>query len=170
MRTKVPFAVAEAIIHARVSIRPVHQRNAISALRHWHRIYIHSGCACRRGGWNESSCKTTPRHDKKDVERVNKREAAACRPWLEAEIKVVRPRLIVCLGATAAQSLLGNKFRLTAHRAEVITDTGWAPALLATVHPASLLRIPDGASRHQAMKAFHSDFVLIARTLKKESN
>ena len=86
------------------------------------------------------------------------REIKACRPWLEAEIQAIHPPMIICLGATAAQSLLGNAFRLTQHRGEVLTNTSWSPWLLATVHPSSLLRIPDAAARQAARESFFADF------------
>jgi DNA polymerase len=93
------------------------------------------------------------------------REVAACRPWLEAEIKVVQPKVIVCLGATAAQSLLGNKFRLTQHRGEALRDTTWAPMVFATVHPSSLLRIPDHDARQKAREQFIEDLRVVAKQL-----
>ena len=93
------------------------------------------------------------------------REIAACRPWLEAEIKVVQPQVIVCLGATAAQSLLGSKFRLTRHRGEALRDTPRAPVVFATIHPSSLLRIPDHAAREQARAQFAEDLKAVARQL-----
>ena len=95
------------------------------------------------------------------------REVAACRPWLEAEIKVVNPRMIVCLGATAAKSLLGAGFRLTQHRHELI-ENPWAPWLLATNHPSALLRIPDDAAREQAKADFLKDMKIVAKQLQKE--
>src|SRR5258708_905378 len=64
------------------------------------------------------------------------RQIKACRPWLESEIRVIHPEVIVCLGATAAQSLMGSQFRLTQHRGEVL-HTDWAPALIATIHPST---------------------------------
>jgi uracil-DNA glycosylase family protein len=94
------------------------------------------------------------------------REVAACRPWLEAEIKVLQPKMIVCLGATAAQSLLGSAFRLTHHRGEVQKGTAWAPWLLATVHPSSLFRIPDSESRAKATAQFVDELKLVAQALK----
>ena len=93
------------------------------------------------------------------------REVAACRPWLEVEIKVVQPQVIVCLGATAAQSLLGNKFRLTQHRGEALRGTPWAPTVFATVHPSSLLRIPDHDARQKAREQFIEDLRVVAKQL-----
>jgi len=93
------------------------------------------------------------------------REIAACRPWLEREIQIIHPQLIVCLGATAAQSLMGSKFRLTQHRGEVI-KTAWAPSLIATVHPSAVLRSPDADAREQAREAFFHDIAIAGKLLK----
>lgn len=76
------------------------------------------------------------------------RETAACRPWLESEIRVVRPRVIVCLGATAAQSLLGAAFRITQQRGKLL-PSDWAEAILATHHPSAALRAPRSEDRHR---------------------
>jgi probable DNA metabolism protein len=84
-------------------------------------------------------------------------EAAACRPWLEAEIALVKPERIVCLGATAARSLLGAEFRLTRQRGEVFTSTAWAPWVMATYHPSALLRIPDEMAKEEARRQFLAD-------------
>jgi DNA polymerase len=99
--------------------------------------------------------------------KPNAREIAACRPWLEAEIKLVHPRMIVCLGATAAQALLGSSFRLTRHRHELI-ENPWSPWLLATNHPSALLRIPDDDAREKARRDFLHDMKIVAKQLKKE--
>ena len=69
-------------------------------------------------------------------------DADACQPWLEREIEVVKPPILVCLGSTAAQALLGRDFRVTARRGQPF-ETQWSPWTMATVHPSSLLRIPD---------------------------
>jgi DNA polymerase len=74
-------------------------------------------------------------------------ELRACRPWLEAELRLVAPDVLVLLGATAAQTLLGGKFRLTQHHGEAIA-TPWAKAAFATLHPSAALRAPDSAARH----------------------
>jgi DNA polymerase len=97
--------------------------------------------------------------------KPSSREIAACRPWLEAEIQVVHPRLIVFLGASAAQSLLGSKFRLTRHRGEFMDGKPWSSQMLATVHPSLLLRIPDREARQQARLEFFDDFKTIAQLL-----
>lgn len=80
----------------------------------------------------------------------------ACRPWLFAEIAAVRPRVVICLGATAAQTLLGNDFRVTQRRGEAIASS-LAPHIVATVHPASLLRATDDATRHLEIERFTAD-------------
>ncbi|HVT87607.1 MAG TPA: UdgX family uracil-DNA binding protein [Tepidisphaeraceae bacterium] len=99
--------------------------------------------------------------------KPNPRQIKACRPWLESEIQVVKPRIVVALGATAARSLMGLSFRLTQHQGEFFENTEWAPYLLATVHPSSLLRIPDEASRHRAKAAFVADLKLVARRARR---
>lgn len=91
-------------------------------------------------------------------------EIRACRPWLEAEIKLVRPEIVVALGATAAQALLGSSFRLTAHRGEVVSSD-LAPRVIATVHPSSILRAPDDEARHVEMVEFIGDLKRVARAL-----
>ena len=84
------------------------------------------------------------------------REVAACRPWLLAEIDAVRPGLIVCLGATAAQSLLGRDFRVTRERGEIVTGPRDTP-IVATVHPSSILRIRDESGRSAELDRFIGD-------------
>jgi DNA polymerase len=99
-------------------------------------------------------------HKKPTVSQIE-----ACKPWLLSEIEVVRPRLIVALGATAAQSLLGRSFRLTQHRGEVFRPEG-LPPVTATVHPASILRAPDEASRHEEMQKFVDDLRAAAKQVR----
>ncbi len=89
-------------------------------------------------------------------------ELRACRPWLEAEIAVVRPRLVVALGSSAAQTLLGPSFRVTQRRGEIIDSDVWG-RVAATVHPSSILRSPDAAARHRAMREFVGDLESLAR-------
>jgi uracil-DNA glycosylase len=91
-------------------------------------------------------------------------ELAACRPWLEAELAVVRPRVLVCLGATAAQSLLGRQFRVTKQRGEWL-DSNLADHVTATIHPSAILRQRDERSRHEEMAAFVRDLKLVASVL-----
>jgi uracil-DNA glycosylase len=89
-------------------------------------------------------------------------EVRACRPWLEAEIRVVRPALVVALGATAAQTLLGSGFRLTKHRGEVL-QSDLAGRVMATLHPSAILRAPDAEARDEAMRGFVADLKVVAR-------
>ena len=95
-------------------------------------------------------------------EKPNAQQMRACRPWLEAEIDVVRPKLIVLLGATAAQSVMGPDFRVSRQRGEVMPSPFGVPAL-ATVHPSSILRAIDSASRDAAMESFISDLRVAAK-------
>jgi DNA polymerase len=92
------------------------------------------------------------------------REARACRPWLEVEIEVVHPAIIVCLGATAAQSLLGSTFRLTQHLGEVLSSD-WAPGMMATYHPSAILRAPDETARKTMRRQFVDDLRVAAETI-----
>jgi uracil-DNA glycosylase family protein len=111
--------------------------------------------------------KFEPRGKKRIHSKPNSREINACRPWLEAEIQLVKPQILVALGATAAQSLMGSSFRLTQHRAQFIDNIPWAPHFLATMHPSALLRMPDEKLRHQAKADFLRDMKLIARQMRK---
>jgi uracil-DNA glycosylase len=97
--------------------------------------------------------------------KPNAREIRACRPWLEAELEDVQPRVVVLLGATAAQALLGAKFRVTQERGKPLEDTGLAPYVVATVHPASILRAPDPESRESEGRAFVEDLRTVKRLL-----
>jgi uracil-DNA glycosylase family protein len=100
--------------------------------------------------------------------RIHKRpaadEIAACRPWLEAELDLVRPKILVCLGATAAQALLGRSFRVTKQRGRFV-ESELAPFVTATIHPSAILRAPDDATRREEMGAFVRDLTLVAREL-----
>jgi uracil-DNA glycosylase family protein len=100
--------------------------------------------------------KWEPRGKRRIHKKPNSREIAACRPWLEAELRVVRPGLLVCLGATAAQAIFGPAFRVTRDRGKVLKSE-LAPKVLATVHPSSLLRQPDEESRQREYKLFVAD-------------
>ena len=91
-------------------------------------------------------------------------ELAACRPWLDAELAVVRPRVLVCLGATAAQSLLGREFRVTKQRGEWL-ESDLAEHVMATVHPSAILRQRGDESRHTTMEALVRDLRLVASVL-----
>ena len=95
------------------------------------------------------------------------REMNACRPWLEAEIATVRPKLIVCLGATAAQTLMGPAFRITRDRGQLFTEQQWAPALIATNHPSAILRTPDPADRAAAYQHFVADLRIVRDEMRR---
>ncbi len=96
-------------------------------------------------------------------EKPNAREIAACRPWLDAEIAVVEPEVIVCLGATAAQALLGRDFKVTRCRGEVIDSP--RGRIVATVHPSAILRAPDDETRHRETARFIADLKQVAALL-----
>jgi uracil-DNA glycosylase len=99
-------------------------------------------------------------------EKPNARERAACRPWLDAEIALVKPRVVVCLGATAVQTLLGPSFRVTKDRGRPIESTV-APYIVATIHPSAILRTPDEETRHREKRLFIDDLLLAAQLLSK---
>jgi len=104
--------------------------------------------------------KWEPRGKRRIHKKPNGMQIAACRPWFDEEVKAVRPRVIVCLGATAAQALLGRDFRVTQDRGKLIA-TGAVP-IIATVHPSSILRAPDDDSRHREMARFTDDLRAVA--------
>ena len=108
--------------------------------------------------------KWEPRGKRRIHKKPNASEIAACRPWLDAEIAALHPKVVVCLGATAAQALLGRDFRVTQHRGEFI-DSPLAPFVMATVHPSSILRAPDEETRHEEMKRFISDLKKLSHIL-----
>jgi DNA polymerase len=93
--------------------------------------------------------------------KPNSREIAACRPWLDAELDVIEPTVLVCLGATASQSLLGKDFRVSQQRGQLIEST-LAPFVMATVHPSSILRAPDDEKRREARDQFTADMRKVA--------
>ena len=109
--------------------------------------------------------KWEPRGKRRIHQKPNAAEIAACRPWLDAEIQVVKPRAIVCLGATAAQALLGRQFKVSVHRGEFVPSP-LAPLVLATVHPSSILRAPDDDARRDEMRRFTDDLRVVADALK----
>lgn len=109
--------------------------------------------------------KWEPRGKRRIHKKPNATEIGACRPWLDAELAVVKPQLVVCLGATAAQALLGRAFKVSQRRGEIIE--GVLPAaIVATVHPSSILRAPDSESRHAEMARFVEDLRRVAMRLK----
>ena len=116
-----------------------------------------------------SLSKWEPRGEK-SARRIHKKpndaEVAACYPWLAEEITLVRPRVIVCLGATAAQALLGKAFRVTKDRGKPIKSEH-ADVVVATVHPSSILRAPDAEARALATKEFVRDLKVVASQLRR---
>jgi len=109
--------------------------------------------------------KWEPRGKRRIHKKPNATEIAACRPWLEAEIAVVKPDVIVALGATAAQALIGPQFRVTKQRGEFI-DSTLAPYVMATVHPSSILRAPDDETRQLEYRLFVDDLKKLVRVIK----
>src|ERR671936_386897 len=97
-------------------------------------------------------------------QKPNWQEIAACRPWLDSELAVLQPRVLVCLGSTAAQALLGRQFRVTRERGKLL-DSDLAEHVLATVHPSSILRQQDEDSRRAEMDAFVHDLEAVAAVL-----
>lgn len=108
--------------------------------------------------------KWRPRGKRRIHDKPNRQEVLACKPWLERELELVEPEVVVALGATAAQSLLGSSFKLTAHLGEVLDSTGLAPNLMATLHPSLVLRTRDPRER-EAVKARLSQDLATASSL-----
>jgi DNA polymerase len=108
--------------------------------------------------------KWEPRGKRRIHKKPNAQEITACRPWLEAEIKLLKPRVVVCLGATAAQTLLGKDFRVTKQRGELISSP-LAQFVIATIHPSAILRAPDDETRREELKRFVDDLKRVAQLL-----
>ena len=111
--------------------------------------------------------KWEPRGKRRIHAKPNSQEIRACRPWLDAEIALVQPEVVVCLGATAAQALLGSAFRVSRQRGEVLPST-MAPAVVATVHPSSILRAPDDETRREERARFVQDLKVVATVLERQ--
>src|SRR5437667_9936323 len=108
--------------------------------------------------------KWEPRGKRRIHAKPNAAEIAACWPWLDAEISLIQPTAPVCLGATAAQALLGPRFRVTQERGRFVPSS-LAQYVLATVHPSALLRAPDEETRHREMRRFVDDLRVVAQVL-----
>ena len=106
-------------------------------------------------------------HRRRMHKKPNAREIGACRPWLEKELEVIKPEVLVCLGATAAQALLGRSFRVTRERGQLVPSS-LAPHAVATVHPSSILRQQTSEDRRREMKLFTDDLRVVARLLSKD--
>ena len=100
--------------------------------------------------------KWEPRGKRRIHQKPNSREIAACRPWMEAEMRLVKPKMVICLGSTAGQAFFGPSFRVTRERGKVLSSK-LAPKVVATVHPSSLLRQPDEVSRDREYAHFVVD-------------
>jgi DNA polymerase len=99
--------------------------------------------------------------------KPNASEVTACKPWLEAEISAVQPKMIVCLGATATQAVLGSDYRLTKERG-TFTSHEWAPQVTATIHPSAILRAPDPERRSQMYADFVTDLKRVLQKLRRQ--
>jgi len=110
--------------------------------------------------------KWEPRGKRRIHKKPSALEISACRPWLDAEIAATRPDVVVLLGATAAQGVLGRSFRVTHHRGQWVPSE-IAPQVLATVHPSAILRAPDDESRHEEMRKFVADLKKVARYIQQ---
>lgn len=108
--------------------------------------------------------KWEPKGKRRIHKKPNAREIAACRPWLEAELDLLKPQVVVCLGATAAQALIGRDFKVSRQRGEFV-ESPLAPRVVATVHPSSILRARDDESRHAEYARFVADLKQIARAI-----
>jgi uracil-DNA glycosylase family 4 len=118
---------------------------------------------------NEVYVTNTVKHFKSELrgkrrihQKPNSRDIAACRPWLEAELRLVRPNVLVCLGSTAAQALFGSSFRVTRKRGKML-ESDLASRVVATVHPSSLLRQRDEKSRRREYAMFVDDLRVARR-------
>ena len=109
--------------------------------------------------------KWEPRGPRRIHAKPNAMEIAACLPWLQAELDVIKPKALVCLGATAAQALLGKKFRVSQQRGQRVVSP-LAPFVMATVHPSSILRAPDDEARREQYEAFVDDLKKLAQPLR----
>jgi DNA polymerase len=110
--------------------------------------------------------KWEPRGKRRIHKRPRQSEIDACRPWLDDELAIVKPRALVCLGSTAAQALLGRQFRVTAQRGTPVPSP-LAPIVVATVHPSSILRAPDEETRRVEYARFVADLKVVARSATK---
>jgi DNA polymerase len=108
--------------------------------------------------------KWRPRGKRRIHQKPNAEEIRACRPWLDSELAIVKPRVLVCLGSVAAQALLGRQFRVTRERGKFV-ESPLAPRVTATVHPSSILRAGEDDDRRLAMERFVEDLRVVAEEL-----
>jgi uracil-DNA glycosylase family protein len=109
--------------------------------------------------------KWEPRGKRRIHKKPRQSEIDACRPWIDDELSIVKPKALVCLGSTAAQALLGRQFKVTSQRGTLVPSP-LAPAVLATVHPSSILRAPDEETRHAEFSRFVADLKVAAKQLR----
>ena len=112
--------------------------------------------------------KWEPRGKRRIHKKPRVSEIKACRPWLEAELRAVHPAVLVCLGASAAQSILGSQFKLMQHRGRLLTSP-LAEHIVATIHPSAVLRAPDSEGRRAAYDMLVDDLKVVAKTIAKRS-
>jgi uracil-DNA glycosylase family protein len=110
--------------------------------------------------------KWEPRGKRRIHKKPRASEIKACRPWLEAELRAVKPAVVVCLGATAAQSIFGSQFKLMQQRGQVLPST-LAPQAVATIHPSAVLRAPDSEGRRAAYEMLVADLKVVAKAIKR---
>jgi uracil-DNA glycosylase len=109
--------------------------------------------------------KWEPRGKRRIHKKPRQSEINACRPWIDDELAIVKPKALVCLGSTAAQALIGRDFRVTVQRGKPVPSP-LAPVVLATVHPSSILRAPDEETRHSEYKRFVDDLKVVSRSVR----
>ena len=108
--------------------------------------------------------KWEPRGKRRIHKKPRQSEINACRPWIDDELAIVKPKALVCMGSTAAQALLGKQFKVTAERGKIVASP-LAPVVIATVHPSSILRAPDEDTRHEEFRRFVADLKVVAKHL-----
>src|ERR1043166_3202718 len=113
--------------------------------------------------------KWEPRGKRRIHKKPNAVEITACRPWLDAELRVIKPKAIVCLGSTAAQAVIGPKFRVTVQRGQFVKSP-LAPLVTATVHPSSILRAPTDEARHMETRRFIDDLKKIRAAIERANS
>jgi DNA polymerase len=111
--------------------------------------------------------KWEPRGKRRIHKKPGYSEIKACRPWLEAEVRAIKPAVVVCLGASAAQAVLGSQFRLMQNRGQLQTSP-LAERVIPTLHPSAVLRAPDAEGRRQAYQMLVDDLTVVARLLRKQ--
>jgi uracil-DNA glycosylase len=110
--------------------------------------------------------KWEPRGKRRIHKKPRASEIKACRPWLEAELRAVKPVILVCLGATAAQAVFGSSFKLMQQRGQVLPST-LAPQAVATIHPSAVLRAPDSEGRRAAFEMLVNDLKVVAKAIRR---